>query len=71
LILVITAILIAIPLGWYIMNKWLENFAYKTELSWWIFMISGLIVLVIAFLTVSLKTIKTAMKNPVKSLRTE
>jgi len=71
LILVITAILIAIPLGWYIMNKWLENFAYKTELSWWIFMISGLVVLVIAFLTVSLKTIKTAMKNPVKSLRTE
>lgn len=71
LILVIVAILIAIPLGWYIMNKWLENFAYKTDLSWWIFMISGLIVLVIAFITVSLKTINTAMKNPIKSLRTE
>ncbi|MCM4156705.1 ABC transporter permease [Gramella sp. AN32] len=71
LILVSLAILFAIPLSWYAMNKWLENFAYKTELSWWIFMISGLIVLMIAFLTISLKTIKTAMANPVKSLRTE
>jgi len=71
LILVSLAVLFAIPLGWYVMNKWLENFAYKTELSWWIFMASGLVVLLIAFLTVSLKTIKTAMANPVKSLRTE
>jgi len=71
LVLVFTAILIAIPLGWYAMNKWLENFAYKTELSWWIFMASGLIVLGIAILTVGIKTIRTAMANPVESLRTE
>ena len=71
LVLVLGAILIAIPLGWYAMNKWLDNFAYKTELSWWMFMTSALIVLIIAILTVGLKTIKTAMSNPVNSLRTE
>ncbi|TVZ25838.1 putative ABC transport system permease protein [Gillisia sp. Hel_I_86] len=71
LILVSLAILFAIPLGWYFMNKWLENFAYKTDLSWWIFILSSLIVLMIAFITIGIKTIKTAMQNPVKSLRTE
>jgi len=71
LILVSVAILFSVPIGWYAMNKWLENFAYKTELSWWIFIFSGTLVLTIAFLTVSLKTIRTARKNPVKSLRTD
>ncbi|SDS75238.1 putative ABC transport system permease protein [Gillisia sp. Hel1_33_143] len=71
LILVSVAILFSVPIGWYAMNKWLENFAYKTELSWWIFIVSGTLVLTIAFLTVSLKTIRTARKNPVKSLRTD
>lgn len=65
------SILISIPLGWYAMGQWLENFAYKTELNWWVFGLSALIVLLISFLTVSLKTIKTASKNPVKSLRSE
>lgn len=71
LMLVGLASLISIPIGWYVMDQWLENFAYKTELDWWIFALSSALVLLISFLTVSLKTIKTAMNNPVKSLRTE
>ena len=71
LALVGIAALISIPVGWYAMHSWLENFAYKTQLNWWVFALSTAIVLIISFLTVSLKTIKTAMKNPVKSLRTE
>ncbi|MCP9201270.1 ABC transporter permease [Gramella sp. GC03-9] len=71
LLLVLVAVLISIPIGWYAMNKWLENFAYQTTLNWWIFLASGGLVLLIAFLTVSLKTTQAAMKNPVKSLKTE
>ena len=71
MILLMLAILIAIPLGWYAMDKWLENFAYKTELSLWIFIAAAVFIFGIAVLTVTMKTIRTAMKNPVKSLRTE
>ncbi len=69
--LVFIAIVIAIPIGWYAMNLWLENFAYKTELSWWIFTLAGLIALGIAILTVSFQSWRAARMNPVESLRYE
>ncbi|MGE0020887.1 MAG: ABC transporter permease [Draconibacterium sp.] len=65
------AFVIATPLAWYAMNKWLENFAYKTELSWWIFALAGLLALGIALLTVSFQSWKAATRNPVEALRYE
>jgi len=62
---------IAVPIAYYAMNKWLENFAYKTELSWWIFVLAGLLALGIALLTVSWKSWKAATRNPVEALRYE
>jgi putative ABC transport system permease protein len=69
--LVIIAALIAFPLGWWAMNKWLEDFAYRIHISWWVFPVAGLAALLIALLTVSFQAIKAALANPVKSLRTE
>ncbi len=68
---VIIAFVIATPIAYYAMNKWLENFAYKTTLSWWIFALAGLLALGIALLTVSFQSWKAATKNPVESLRYE
>jgi putative ABC transport system permease protein len=68
---VIIAFAIAVPTGWYVINKWLENFAYRTELTWWIFALSGLLALVIALLTVSWQSWRAATKNPVEALRYE
>jgi len=65
------ACLISMPVAWYVMNKWLQNFAYRISLSWWLFIISGVLVLFIALITVSFQSIKAALTNPVKSLRTE
>ncbi len=69
--LVVLALFIAIPLGYWGTNKWLENFAYRIPLSWQLFFVTGIIVLSIALLTVSFQAIKAALANPVKSLRTE
>ena len=69
--LVLIAIVIASPLAWYIMHGWLQDYAYKTPLSWWIFAAAALSAIVIAFVTVSFQAIKAAMANPVKSLRAE
>ncbi|MEP7141466.1 MAG: ABC transporter permease [Ferruginibacter sp.] len=69
--LVLIALLIAIPIAWYEMNKWLENFAYRINLSGWVFITAGVIALLIAFITISYQAIKAAIANPVKSLRTE
>jgi len=69
--LVLLAILIASPLAWLAMHKWLEGFAYRIDISLWIFIIAGLIALLIALLTVSFQTIRAAVANPVKSLKTE
>lgn len=71
LVLVFIAMLISIPIAWYMMSKWLEDFAYKTTLSWTVFAVAGLIAIVIAILTVSYQSIRAALANPVKSLRTE
>ena len=68
---VLIGFVVATPLAYYAMNKWLENFAYKTGLSWWIFALSGLLALMIAMLTVSWKSWKAATKNPVEALRYE
>jgi putative ABC transport system permease protein len=65
------AFVIATPVSWFSMHKWLENFAYKTELSWWIFALAGLLALGIALLTVSWQSWKAATRNPVEALRHE
>ncbi|WP_291857741.1 ABC transporter permease [Marinilabilia sp.] len=65
------AFVIATPIAWYAMNKWLQNFAYKTELSWWIFALAGLLALGIALLTVSWQSWRAARRNPVEALRYE
>ena len=71
LVLVIIAALIAFPLGWWAMNKWLEDFAYRIHIEWWVFPLAGIAALLIALLTVSFQAIRAALANPVKSLRTE
>jgi putative ABC transport system permease protein len=68
---VVIAFVIATPIAYYTMNKWLENFAYKTELSWWIFVLAGLLALGIALLTVSWQSWRAATRNPVEALRYE
>ena len=68
---VLIAFVIAIPIAWYGSNKWLQNFAYKISLSWWIFFAGGCIVFLTAFAILLLQTFKAAIANPVKSLRTE
>ncbi len=68
---VVIAFVIATPIAYYAMHKWLENFAYKTELSWWIFALAGLLALGIALLTVSFQSYKAAVRNPIESLRYE
>lgn len=69
--LVLISSLIAFPLAWWGMHNWLVDFAYRVDISWWIFLVSGLIALFIALATVGFKALKAAMANPVKSLRTE
>jgi ABC-type antimicrobial peptide transport system permease subunit len=69
--LVLLAFVIAAPLAWWAMNQWLQDFAYRTTFSWWIFAISGTLMLMVALLTLSIQTIRSAVANPVRSLRTE
>lgn len=69
--LVLIASLIAFPAAWWAMHIWLQSFAYRIEISWWVFIIAGISALLIALLTVSFQAIKAAIANPVKSLRTE
>ena len=69
--MVVIASVIAFPIAWWAMNKWLQDFAYKINLSWWIFAVSGATALIIALITISYQTIKAALTNPVKSLRSE
>lgn len=69
--LVLVAILIASPLAWYGMNQWLQDFAYKIDIEWWVFALAGLLAVGIALLTVSFQSIKAALMNPVKSLKSE
>ncbi|MEP6749692.1 MAG: ABC transporter permease [Bacteroidota bacterium] len=69
--LVLIGCLVAFPLSWWAMHKWLQDFAYRVDISWWVFVLAGFSALLIALLTVSFKAIKAALANPVKSLRAE
>jgi putative ABC transport system permease protein len=69
--LVLIAAVIASPLAWYFMHGWLQDFAYRVNIGWWIFGIAGMIALLIALVTISFRAIRAAIANPVKSLRTE
>ncbi len=65
------AFLMAVPISWYVMGKWLENFAYKTSMSWWIFAFAGIVAFCITLLTVSWQSFRAAVTNPVEALRDE
>jgi putative ABC transport system permease protein len=69
--LVVIAIVIASPIAWMAMNQWLQGFAYRIHINWWMLMLSGAIAIIIALITISFQAIKAAMANPVKSLRSE
>jgi putative ABC transport system permease protein len=69
--MVAIAIVISLPIGWFAMNKWLEDFTYRIEISWWVLVLAALLAIGIALITVSYQSIRAAIANPVKSLRTE
>jgi putative ABC transport system permease protein len=69
--LILIAAFISFPLTWYAMTKWLQDFAYRTTIHWWVFLLAGLIALIVAGVTISFQAIKAAIANPVKSLRNE
>ncbi len=69
--LVVISAVVAVPLGWWVMNMWLRDFAYRMQIGWWIFLAAVAVAVIIALLTVSFQAIKAALANPVKSLRTE
>ncbi|HTD41138.1 MAG TPA: FtsX-like permease family protein, partial [Mucilaginibacter sp.] len=69
--LVLVSLVIASPITWYLMSKWLQNYTYRTHIGWWEFALAGTATILIAFVTVSYQAIKTALMNPVKSLRSE
>ena len=69
--LVLIALVLAVPVAWWLMNEWLKDFAYRINIEWWIFLVAAIIAIIIAFVTISTQAIKAAISNPVKSLRTE
>jgi putative ABC transport system permease protein len=69
--LVIISAVIATPVAWLAMNQWLQDYAYRINISWWIFLAAGLLAVIIALATISFQAIKSALANPVKSLRAE
>jgi ABC-type antimicrobial peptide transport system permease subunit len=71
LLLVLASCLVAFPLSWWMMHSWLQNYKYRIEISWWIFLIAGIVAILIALITVSFQAIKAAVANPVESLRSE
>lgn len=71
MVLVTVSLLISFPVAWYMMNKWLTNYQYRTSVEWWVFAVAGISALAIAFITVGSKAMRAAQNNPVKSLRSE
>ena len=71
IVLIAIAFAIATPIAWYYMNRWLQGYAYRINVNWWLFAAGGLAAIIIAFATISFQAIKAAVANPVKSLRTE
>ena len=69
--LIVIAFTIAVPIAWYFMHKWLQDYVYRIDISWWLFGAGGILAIVIALATISFQAIKAALANPVKSLRTE
>jgi len=69
--LVVISFVIAAPVGWYAMHRWLQDFVYRVSIGWWVFAVAGIGALSIALLTVSVKAIGAALANPVSSLRSE
>lgn len=69
--LVLIAIVIAVPVAWFAMNKWLQDYTYRINIGWWVFALSGFIAVIVAFVTISIQTVKAASANPVRSLRSE
>jgi ABC-type antimicrobial peptide transport system permease subunit len=69
--LVLVSIVIASPIAWYAMQNWLKDFAYHISIQWWVFALTGLLAIIIALLTISYQSIRAALMNPVKSLRSE
>jgi putative ABC transport system permease protein len=69
--LVLLATIIAAPIAWFAMNKWLQSFAYRVDMHWWVFIAAGFVAILIAFLTISIRSVKAALANPVRSLRSE
>jgi ABC-type antimicrobial peptide transport system permease subunit len=71
LILVLISCLLAFPIAWWMMHNWLDSYEYRVSISWPIFLVSGLLAMLIALLTVSVQAIKAALANPIQSLRSE
>jgi putative ABC transport system permease protein len=71
LFLVFIALVVAVPLTWWTMSNWLQGFAFRTDIHWWVFIVAGILAIFIALLTVSTRALKAARANPVKNLRTE
>jgi putative ABC transport system permease protein len=71
LLLVLLAFVIATPVAWWVMHNWLQGFAYRVSIYWWVFVAAGIISVLIALTTISFQAVKAAIANPVKSLRTE
>jgi putative ABC transport system permease protein len=71
LVLVLLAILLAAPIGWYATNLWLEDFPFQTDVSWWVFALAGGVALLVAFVAMAFQSTKAALANPVESLRSE
>jgi len=69
--LVAIAFVVAVPLGWYVMHQWLQDFAYRIDIHWWVFAVAGILAMLIALVTISIQAVKAAISNPVNSLRTE
>jgi putative ABC transport system permease protein len=69
--LVLISIIIATPLAWWAMQKWLQSFAYRQNIQWWVIAVAGFAAIIIAFITISFQSIKAALSNPVNSLRSE
>jgi putative ABC transport system permease protein len=69
--LVVISCIVAFPVAWWVMHSWLQNYQYRIEISWWIFFAAGISAILIALITISFQSIKAAIANPVKSLRTE
>ena len=71
ILLIAIAFIVAVPVGYYFINKWLQEFAYRVDITWWMFALAGVLTILVAIVTMSFRTMKAALANPVKSLRTE